>query len=395
MTERRLVAFAALTVLVVIGLRLGGGRLPWSQDETDLVSLAVGLAEDAHLWLRPDYHPLALETGAAQDAAAPLGHGLVAPPLASALMALPSLLGVASNDAWPVLGAALLLLGIADLARTLASLGDEKPPPSLATCLCWTLLVVALSPRAIVDTLTLEAEIPMAGLASLGLARAIRARTSADHAGAGALLGLAFLAKLWLVGPPALAALAVAYRRPRDHVGALVLGAALVATAHLALVATLDPASLATWLREVYFGGILSTKLAGVAAHPEWAHGPLYYPAAIARELGGALVVLAAAALSSSRAARAAWVGSPAGRAAAGMAASVAVLSVPAIKEPLYVLPAVALGLAMAVAALARPRAPLEGLRRLVPVAAIAVALAVPRPAAAAGDVRLAHLAAR
>ena len=105
--------------------------------------------------------------------------------------------------------------------------------------------------------------------------------------------------------------------------------------------------------------------------------------------------MLAAAALSSSRAARAAWVGSPAGRAAAGMAASVAVLSVPAIKEPLYVLPAVALGLAMAVAALARPRAPLEGLRRLVPVAAIAVALAVPRPAAAAGDVRLAHLAAR
>lgn len=374
----------SLAVLVVVALRLGANRMPWSQDETDLVSLAVGLGEDARLWLRPDYHPFGLEPGA------PLGAGLVAPPLASGLMAVPALLGLATHDAWPVVGAALFLLGIADLARALA-----PRPTSLATCLAWTLLAVALSPRAVLDTLTLEAEVPLAGLASLAIAGAVRARTRAGHAGAGALLGLAFLAKLWLVGPPALAALAVVGGRRRDHVVALVLAATAVATTHLALVSVLDPASLARWLREVYFGGILATKLGGVSAHPEWTHGPLYYPAAIARELGGALVVLVAAALSASPSARRAFLGSPAARAAAGMTVGVAVVSVPAIKEPLYVLPAVALGFAMTVAPLARPGAVPALVRRLVPATALLVALAVPRPADAAGDPRLARIAAR
>jgi len=285
-TERTPAALAALAALAasLVAWRLLPGRHTWSADEGDLVRLACAMAEDPRAWLRPDYHP-------SPEAFARLGDGLVAPPFASALFALPSLLGWSASSAWPLVSGALLLLGVAALARAL------RPGGRWVLYLSSTALVLALAPRFALDLLTLEAEIPLAAFSCLALALLLtRAPSTLRAAAAGALLGLAFLAKLWLVAPAALAALGalLAWRPGPRRIAAFLAAGLAVALLHLALVAALDPASLGRWLREVYLapflpaGGIASSKWAGVSSHPEWSHGFWYYPPAMARELGGA-----------------------------------------------------------------------------------------------------------
>ncbi|MCU0654383.1 MAG: hypothetical protein MUF64_03555 [Polyangiaceae bacterium] len=381
-TERILLLLTALAALA-LGWRLLPGRATWSADEGDLVRLACAMATDARAWLRPDYHP-------APGAFLRLGDGLVAPPLASALIALPALLGWASPGAWPLIPASLLLVSIAALARAL------RPASSPWLALAAATLVAPLAPRFAIDLLTLEAEIPLAAFSCLALALVLRPRDAlACPAAAGALVGLAFLAKLWLAGPVVLAvAGALLASRPRPRLLlAFALAALATGAAHLLLVALLDPTSLERWLREVYLapflasGGIASTKWQGVSSHPEWSHGFWYYPPAIARELGLALPLALLGAYRSVRGPEA----RPLHGALLGMTLGVAVLSVPAIKEPLYVLPAIALGAALAARGLV-DLATSPGLRgRRVAVLAAAVALAVAplhrRPSGPAGAV--------
>jgi hypothetical protein len=384
-TERTSAALAALAALAasLVAWRLLPGRHTWSADEGDLVRLACAMAEDPRAWLRPDYHP-------SPEAFARLGDGLVAPPFASALFALSSLLGWSASSAWPLVSGALLLLGVAALARAL------RPGGRWVLYLSSTALVLALAPRFALDLLTLEAEIPLAAFSCFALALLLKRSPSTLHAAAaGALLGLAFLAKLWLVAPAALAALGalLAWRPGPRRIAAFLAAGLAVALLHLALVAALDPASLGRWLREVYLapflpaGGIASSKWAGVSSHPEWSHGFWYYPPAMARELGGALPLALLGAVSLVRGATP----RPASWAALGLAAGVAALSVPAIKEPLYVLPAIAWGAALAVAALVGlARAGGGGRRWALAAGLLAVALAPfhAPPAARGGAIR-------
>jgi dolichol-phosphate mannosyltransferase len=167
---------------------------------------------------------------------------------------------------------------------------------------------------------------------------------------AGALLGLGFAVKMWLVTPALFAALgfivARAYTLPEAQLkqlpwvgAALVLGFLALASLHLVFVALVSPADLGAWIEWVYLGlfsghGISAQKL---SASPEldsrWAylgfllrdHGALLIPIvlglpSLTRRLGGL-----------SRA----WFAGV-GFALLGLVP----LSVPAAKEPLYMAPA-------------------------------------------------------
>jgi hypothetical protein len=400
---RRPLLFAGAAALVVGVARLDVHRVCWSKDEIDLVSAAVAMQEHGEAWLRPSYHPF--DPQAFQR----LGNGLIAPPLASALMALPGALGLRTPDAWPLLGGLLFFAGIALVAR---SLGASRLPALLAVVAA----TLCLAPRLILDMLSLEGEIPLTGLGLLALGVAMGRgdrRLVARAALSGALLGAAFLCKLWLVGPVALAAGFVwivrsGGRRPAV-LAALSGGFLATASVHLAFIAWLDPVSLGRWLREVYFaafglGGVAATKWTGVAAHPGWSHGAWYYPAAIVRELG-VVAPLAAfgvfrLACQRRRAARARAAAAPTKRLRAallGCAVGVAILSVPPIKEPLYVLPALAFGVAIAARALyllSRSRRASPALAAAV-VISIIVAVTVRAPTPPKDDGRIPHLQQR
>jgi hypothetical protein len=371
-----------LVVLFALLVRLDWRRATWSQDEADLASAAVAMTARAAAWLRPDYHPFVAH------AHERLGGGLVAPPLAPGLMALPGLIGLRASWGWTLAGTALLFAGIASLVRAFTRARWSAVAAAVA-------VVVAIAPRLAIDLLTLEAEVPLAGLGAMALALAWRGAPEGRVRGrafaSGALLGAAFLCKLWLVAPIALATLAVwAHRRDESRASvivAFVAGGLSIASAHLVLVAVLDPASLGRWLREVYgaafgTGGVGSTKWAGVTKHPEWRHGAWYYPVAIARELGLASPLaligghrLLFRAPSSRHRARAG---------AVGLGLGVLALSVPVIKEPLYVLTVVAVGAAVAafVVVLAARCARARPVLGALLLAGVVVAIAWPRPAA-------------
>jgi hypothetical protein len=376
---RRPLLVAGAAAFVAGVARLDVHRACWSQDEIDLVSAAVAMQERGEAWLRPTYHPF--QPGAFER----LGDGLIAPPLASGLMAIPGVLGLRTPDVWPLLGSLLFFAGIALVAR---SFGASRLPRLLAV----VAVTLCLAPRLMLDMLSLEGEIPLAGLGLLALGVALgrgESRLPARAALSGALLGAAFLCKLWLVGPAALATGFVWIARSRGRrkavLAALAGGFLATACVHLALVAWLDEAALGRWLREVYFaafglGGVAATKWTGVAAHPEWSHGAWYYPAAIVRELGFAAPLAAFGALRlggvrrrcTVRASEAALT-QPLRAALLGFAVGVAILSVPPIKEPLYVLPALAFGVAIAARALYL----LSHTRRASPALAAAVVIAL------------------
>lgn len=376
---------AALAVALVLA-RLGPARAPWTQDETDLVAAAVAMADDSRFFVRPTYHP------ELADAGRTLGAGLVAPPLAPWLIALPSQLGLRSSALWPLVPGAVFLAGLVAFVRQIAKLG-------WARALIAALVLLALSPRLIVDVLTLEAEIPLAGLVLGALAWSWRpAERPSWHAlVAGVLLGLGFLCKLWLVVPAALAVLGCWSPRPRAAL-LLVIAASTTGASHLAFVAVVDSGSLGRWLREVYLAvlgleGVAMTKWAGVAAHPEWSHGPAYYPLAIARELGFALPFVLVGAYRLARPSTR-FLASSQGRAWVGFCLGLALLSVPRIKEPLYVLPLVAACLGLGAHGLwAVDRACRSWLLRLtIAATALVVCGLTPRPANAPDDGRLARL---
>ncbi|AUX42334.1 uncharacterized protein SOCE26_037640 [Sorangium cellulosum] len=144
-------------------VRLNERRAPWSADEVDLASLAVAMLHRGAAWIRPTYHPLD------PDAFVRLGDGIIAPPLASALMAVPGLLGVRLPGAWPVVGALLLVAGIAAVVRAVT-------PQRWTLVLLGVAATLALAPGLVLDLLKLEAEIPLTGFGLLGLALALDPR---------------------------------------------------------------------------------------------------------------------------------------------------------------------------------------------------------------------------
>jgi 4-amino-4-deoxy-L-arabinose transferase-like glycosyltransferase len=140
------------------------------------------------------------------------------------------------------------------------------------------------------------AELPLTAFASLALVLLAERVSPARAAMAGVLLGLAFLCKLWLVAPAALAAVAMlAGRGPGSRGALLALGAAAAGTAslHLLAVALAAPEALDHW-RYIYFGRSLAERVAG-AGYADYWHRPVgAYWASLTRAFGLVLPLVAA-----------------------------------------------------------------------------------------------------
>jgi 4-amino-4-deoxy-L-arabinose transferase-like glycosyltransferase len=133
------------------------------------------------------------------------------------------------------------------------------------------------------------AEIPLTAFATLALALlAARPGSRVRAAFAGALLGLGFLCKLWLVAPAALAAVVLVASRERDSLETLawLTGTALaVASLHLWAVAFWAPDDLEHW-RYIYLGRSLAERVTGEGYAEYWRKPAGAYWATVTRAFG-------------------------------------------------------------------------------------------------------------
>ncbi len=199
----------------------------------------------------------------------PLGPPGDKPPLYPAMLALSVRAlgpGAAALRLPSLLLAALVALGAAALAARAAG-----PWAALATAgFLVTLPWFADSSRVA------NAEIPLTALGVAALVVLARQRLTARRAfAAGALLGLAFLCKLWLVALIALPAAFMALPDRRAFL-ALVAGAVLVSALQLAAVAVLAPRDLAHWW-SIYADFSLASRMGGEGYAPGWIQPPGYY----------------------------------------------------------------------------------------------------------------------
>src|SRR5262245_5118771 len=133
------------------------------------------------------------------------------------------------------------------------------------------------------------AELPLTAFATMALlVLAVEPRSRARAPVAGAALGLAFLCKLWLVAPAALAALALIPWHDRRAVGGavtLTATALAVAALHLVAVALFAPKAFAHWAY-VYLGRSLFDRVSGEGYADYWRRPPGTYWALATRALG-------------------------------------------------------------------------------------------------------------
>jgi hypothetical protein len=195
----------------------------------------------------------------------PMGEPGFKPPLYPALLAVSVRVLGAHELAlrWPSLAmaaliAVMLALLVARAAGAFAGIG--------AAALLMTLPWYADSSRFAASVIPVTA----LGPAALGvLAR--EPRTVARAVGGGALLGLAYLCKLWLVLPLLFAALAMIGRR-RAAAAALLAATLIVGSAHLLAVAVFEPALLPGWMlfgwRVFLWDWLTGARYAGELVHP-------------------------------------------------------------------------------------------------------------------------------
>ncbi len=179
--------------------------------------------------------------------------------------------------------------------------------PACGVLVPWTGPAGALFATALLATLpwftdasrAAAAELPLTAFALAALVvLAANPRSRARAAGAGALLGLAFLCKLWLVAPAALAATALVAARERRAVTqlAVLAGSAIaVAALHLAAVAAVQPAAFEHW-RYIYLGRSLAERVSGEGYADYWRRPAGVYWATVTRAFGLVLPWVAAGA---------------------------------------------------------------------------------------------------
>ncbi|MFN8586976.1 MAG: glycosyltransferase family 39 protein [Candidatus Eisenbacteria bacterium] len=183
------------------------------------------------------------------------------------------------------------------------------------------------------------AELPLAAFGLLALlVLAGGAPGMARGLGAGALFGLAFLCKLWLVVLPGFVAAAYALAPPRRAlVPGLMIGFMTVAGGHLLLMAALDPAHLQLWWN-VAWTFSLSSRAVGQGFASYWLHGPLYYAQGLFKALALVMPLLMTGAFHAA-------VGNtrPLARALVASFAGLVLLSLFRVKSGIYLVPLVPL----------------------------------------------------
>jgi dolichol-phosphate mannosyltransferase len=327
-----------------------------TDDEGVNVTMARNISESSTLLVRPSVYPGGRRDWVHEDLPA-LGNVPFYPALLAPIMRLAPHVREIANSAGAALSRLLFALGVVPLLATCATvlfsallLWDQSRRAAL-----YGGLLLASSPAFLTHSLTLEFEPVLTAFCAAGLfafVRGTRLRKPRVCFAGGALLGLGFLTKMWLIVPYALAACAfvlvqstLVRRREelplllRRSVFAAALGFGLSASAHLVFVAVVSPGDLPHWLGSVYLGifsgrGVTGGKLSALADYepkPLW-----YYPALLYREhfYLAPLTLFGLPALL--RRTRTHAIETLAMAFAACLA--VVVLSVPAVKEPLYVL---------------------------------------------------------
>lgn len=316
-------------------------ELATDNEGVNVTMASNALAEPVRL-LRPSVFPGGRHDWASEELPA-LGntpfHGALLAPLA-ALAGLPGMGALPWLSVWvTVLASALLLSG--------AGVGSRAA--------WYAALLLGTSPAFLSRGTSLEMEPTLTAFCAGGLlafVRGVRTRRLSWSALGGALMGLGFLTKMWLIAPYALAACgfvlvettlvrarADAPLRLRRGVLAAAAGFVGAASLHLLCVLVLSPGDLGRWLSHVYLGlfsgeGVTAAKLSGAADQP--ARPAFYYLALLYRD-GFQLLPLVLLGLPAMlRRARSESMAVLA--MAFGAGAGVVLLSVPAVKEPLYVL---------------------------------------------------------
>jgi 4-amino-4-deoxy-L-arabinose transferase-like glycosyltransferase len=266
---------------------------------------------------------------------APLGPPGDKPPLVPALLAVAVLaggFGEAALRSVPLVAALLALLAAVALARRAAGRPAAWAAAGVAATLPW----LADGARVVAAEQVLTA----CGMWAVVLATRERL-TPRAAAGAGALLGLAFLAKLWLAALPGLAVALALADRPR-RLAAAAAGFMAVAPLHLLLVALVAPGQWAHW-QSVVFGFSLGERAAGGGFAAYWLKGPAFYALTLAQAL---LLVLPLVAVGL----HAAWTRreEPVARAVLAVLPGLALLSSFAVKSGGYAWPLVPLLVAAA-----------------------------------------------
>jgi dolichol-phosphate mannosyltransferase len=315
---------------------------PLAHDEQVNLTMAANIRAGIEGFVHPSVTP-----GPSADWRAEALPALGNTPMYPLLLAAASLLGSAGLGALGVLTWLGLLLGGALSLRRLDVPAARALP-----------LVAAGAPGLLAAFTLYEFEPAVAALGILGFAALTRTgeRHNALFAAlAGAALGLGFALKMWLVLPAGLACLA--YLLPRVYRArgqahdamrraAVVFALSFVALAlsHLAAVAVLSPGDLRAWVDWVYLGifngrGVTGPKLSGEGAVHGEAWPAFAYAYWLLRDHGALLVPIVLGLPAATR-----RVSNQEGAlyaAVLGALAGLVPLSVPAVKEPLYMLPLV------------------------------------------------------
>ena len=311
-----------------------------TDDEGVNITMARNIAATRQLLVRPSVYPGGRADWVVEDLPA-LGNTPFFPTLLAPLAAKGSLfaMGLLPLLTWCVTIAFSTLLTWQHSAR--AGL--------------FTFVLLATSPAFLSQSLSLEFEPVLTAFCAAGayfFVRGTRARAPSLSFAGGALLGLGFLTKMWLIVPYVAATCAFVLVQStllrareelplmlRRSVFAAAAGLVLTASAHLAFVAATSSSDLPRWVGSVYLGifsghGVTGDKLSALrqyATKPFW-----YYPARLYRDHFYLLPLVLFGLPALLRRAHAHALSALA--MAFGALIGVVVLSVPAVKEPLYVL---------------------------------------------------------
>lgn len=311
----------------------------------------------------------------ASVALSPLGGPGDKPPLVPALLALVTALFGFSEGVLrivPLASTAAAMLAAVRLGRRAAGERGALFTAVLLATLPW----LADGARVVAAEPTLAA----LGLWALVLLTSESCSTR-RAAAAGALLGLAFLCKFWLVALVAIPAAAAIAGRPWRLAGAAGLAAVATASVHLLLVFALTPGDLAHWMN-VVLGSSLVARADGGGFADYWLQPPAFYVRLLAQAMLLWLPLLAAGLVAAWRQRR-----EPVARALLGALGSLALLSAFRVKAGGYLHPLVPL--AAPLAALGAERLLEWRGRAWLAPAGRAVALVFLGLAASAGAIRI------
>jgi putative flippase GtrA len=312
-----------------------------SPDEGVNVTMAKNIQRSWDFFVRPSVYPGGRSDWLHEDLPA-LGN----------LPTYPALLALAPK--WPgfsgmALVSWLALCVVLYSTVRLVALVDSKAA-------MYTGILMVCSPALLLAYRRIEFEPVLTAFCAAGLYQFVRGTWQRQRLRCflgGALLGLGFAVKMWLIVPYAFAFIAfcvveaAAVRSSgtsaglRKGVAVGTLGFAISAAAHLGFVAIASPHDLPAWLGSVYLGifsgrGVTGGKLSALADYAHHEHSALYYPWVLYRDhffllpltLYGLGELLRVPQLRRSRLLAMIL----------GALVALVVLSVPAYKEPHYVL---------------------------------------------------------